>query len=181
LPGVTLGGVDNPDTALHLPDFRSGERTFQLMAQVAGRTGRGDQPGRVLVQTYSPDHPAIVAASRHDYHAFVRSELPQRERYGVPPFGRLVRVIARGRNESAVSDYVKELASVFRREADSSVRVLGPAPAPILKIRNRYRFHLQLRCPSSRPLQTLARTVPVRTPPPHGVELAIDVDPMHLL
>jgi primosomal protein N' (replication factor Y) len=180
-PGVTLVGVVSADTALHLPDFRSGERTFQLMAQVAGRTGRGDQPGRVLVQTYSPDHPAIVAASRHDYHAFVRSELPQRQRYGVPPFGRLVRVIARGRNESAVSDYVKEMASVFRREAESSVRVLGPAPAPIFKIRNRYRFHIQLRCPSSRPLQTLARTVPLCAPPPYGVELAIDVDPMHLL
>ncbi len=86
-PNVTLVGVVNADTALHLPDFRAAERTFQLVAQVAGRTGRGSRPGRVLVQTYAPEHPAIRAAMQHDYEAFVASELPEREKYGVPPFG----------------------------------------------------------------------------------------------
>ena len=180
-PNVTLVGVVNADTALHLPDFRAAERTFQLVAQVAGRTGRGDRPGRVLVQTYSPDHPAIRAAVRHDYHAFVASELPEREKYGVPPFGRLVRLIARGPEESAVSAYLKDLAAAFRAAADPSVRILGPAPAPILKIRNLYRFHLQLRCPNSRPLQALARPCPPGIPAPHGIELAIDVDPITML
>jgi primosomal protein N' (replication factor Y) len=180
-PNVTLVGVVNADTALHLPDFRAAERTFQLVAQVAGRTGRGDRPGRVLVQTYVPDHPAIRAAIRHDYQAFVLSELPEREKYGVPPFGRLVRLIARGPEESAVYDYLKDLAVAFRQAADPSVRILGPAPAPILKIRNLYRFHLQLRCPGARPLQDLASTVPGQNPTPHGVELAIDVDPIHML
>jgi primosomal protein N' (replication factor Y) len=180
-PNVTLVGVVNADTALHLPDFRAAERTFQLVAQVAGRTGRGDRPGRVLVQTYTPEHPAIRAAIRHDYLAFVAHELPEREKYGVPPFGRLVRLIARGPEESVVFAYLKDLAAALRREADPSVRILGPAPAPILKIRNLYRFHIQLRCPNPRPLQALARAVPASIPAPHGVELAVDVDPIHLL
>ncbi len=180
-PNVTLVGVVSADTALHLPDFRAAERTFQLIAQVAGRTGRGDRPGRVLVQTYSPDHPAIQAAARHDYGEFVRGEMPQREKFGVPPFGRLVRVIARGRDESAVIGYLDEVAAGFRAAADPAVQILGPAPAPILKIRNLYRFHFQLRCPNSRPLQTLTSSVPPRHPPPHGIELAIDVDPVTML
>ncbi len=180
-PNVTLVGVVNADTALHLPDFRAAERTFQLVAQVAGRTGRGDRPGRVLVQTYTPEHPAIQAAVRHDYETFVASELPEREKYGVPPFGRLVRLIARGPEESVVQAYMKDLAAAFRREADPSVRILGPAPAPILKIRNLFRFHIQLRCPNPRPLQALARSGPAMIPAPNGVELAVDVDPIHML
>jgi primosomal protein N' (replication factor Y) len=180
-PNVTLVGVVSADTALHLPDFRAAERTFQLIAQVAGRTGRGDRPGRVLVQTYSPDHSAIRAAARHDYLEFVRGEMPERERFGVPPFGRLVRVIARGRNESAVCTYLEEVASGFRAAADPAVQILGPAPAPILKIRNLYRYHFQLRCPISRLLQALTTSVPPRHPPPHGIELAIDVDPITML
>ena len=102
-PNVTLVGVVNADTALHLPDFRAAERTFQLVAQVAGRTGRGDRLGRVLVQTYSPDHPAIRSAAKHDYEGFAQNELPEREKYGVPPYGRFVRLIARGPEETAVS------------------------------------------------------------------------------
>jgi len=180
-PNVTLVGVVNADTALHIPDFRAAERTFQLVAQVAGRTGRGDRLGRVLVQTYSPDHPAIRAAIRHDYEGFAQGELPEREKYGVPPFGRLVRLIARGRQEAAVEAYLEKLAVAFRQAADPSVRILGPAPAPILKIRELYRFHLQLRCPNSRPLQTLAGTIPSQHPAPHGIELAIDVDPITML
>ncbi len=180
-PNVTVVGVVSADTALHLPDFRASERTFQLVAQVAGRTGRGEKPGRVIVQTYSPDHPAIRAAARHDYHEFVQSELPVRELHGVPPFGRLVRVIARGPVEAAVADYLTSLAAAFRSAAPLSVRILGPSPAPILKIRNLYRYHLRLRSPNSRPLQALTKTVPVAHPPPHGVEIAIDVDPITML
>jgi primosomal protein N' (replication factor Y) len=180
-PDVTLVGVVSADTALHLPDFRAAERTFQLVAQVAGRTGRGDRPGRVLVQTYCPNHPAIVHAVRHDYEGFVASELPERQKFGVPPFGRLVRLIARGADETAPFDYLKKVAEDLRQAADPAVRILGPAPAPILRIRNLYRFHLQARAPSARLLQTLVRGMPGRFPPPKGVELAIDVDPISML
>jgi primosomal protein N' (replication factor Y) len=135
----------------------------------------------VLVQTYSPEHPAIRSAIRHDYEGFAQGELPEREKYGVPPYGRLVRLITRGPQEAAVQAYLEKLAVAFRQAADPSVRILGPAPAPILKIRDLYRFHLQLRCPNSRPLQLLASTVPSRHPTPPGIELAIDVDPMTML
>jgi primosomal protein N' (replication factor Y) (superfamily II helicase) len=180
-PNVTLVGVVNADIALHLPDFRASERTFQLVAQVAGRTGRGDRPGRVIVQTYAPDHPAIHAAAQHDYEQFARFELPVRERFGVPPYGRLVRLIGRGPVEQPVFAYMEQLALAFRQEGHASVQVLGPAPAPILKIRNLFRCHLQLRCPNSKPLQTLLSTVPARHLAPHGIDLAIDVDPITML
>ncbi len=180
-PNVTLVGVVNADTALHLPDFRAAERTFQLVAQVAGRTGRGDRPGHVLVQTYCPDHPAVVHAVRHDYEGFAASELPEREKFGVPPFGRIVRLIARGADETATHDYLQKLAARARRLADARVRVLGPAPAPIIKIRGLYRFHLQARCSKAGLLQSLMRDLPARLPPPQGIELAIDVDPISML
>lgn len=180
-PDVTLVGVVNADTALHLPDFRASERTFQLVAQVAGRTGRGDRPGRVLVQTYCPDHPAIVHAVRHDYEGFAASELPERQKFGVPPFGRMVRLIARGDEESVAFDYLKKVAEGLQQAADPAVRILGPAPAPILKIRNLYRFHLQARSPSPGRLHALMRDLPGRFPTPRGVELAIDVDPISML
>jgi primosomal protein N' (replication factor Y) len=180
-PDVTLVGVVSADTALHLPDFRASERTFQLVAQVAGRTGRGDRPGRVLVQTYAPDHHAIVCASRHDYESFARDEVAQRETFGVPPFSRLARVLARGKREAAVQRYLDELAAAFREHAEESVRILGPAPAPILKIRGMYRFHLQLRCRNARPLQRLTSSVLAAHPAPTGIEVAIDVDPIAML
>ncbi len=180
-PDVTLVGVVNADTGLHMPDFRAAERTFQLVTQVAGRTGRGERIGRVLVQTYSPDHPAIQCALRHDYEGFVRGELPERQKLGVPPFGRMVRLIARGADEPAVRRYFEELACRLRDSAPATVGLLGPAPAPILKIRNLYRYHLRLLCPTARPLQGLLRDIPPQVPVPTGVELAIDIDPMSLL
>ena len=135
----------------------------------------------MLVQTYSPEHPAVFHAVLHDYEGFVAGELIERTRYGLPPFGRLVRVIARGSREVVVADYLKKLGDELRRAADPSIRILGPAPAPIIKIRNRYRFHLQARCPTVRPLQTLIRDLAGRFPPPRGVDLAIDVDPISML
>jgi len=180
-PAVTLVGVVNADTALHLPDFRAAERTFQLVAQVAGRTGRGDRPGRVLVQTFCPEHHAIQCARTHDYLGFVAAELPMRQAAGVPPFGRLVRLIARGPDESAVASYMQQLGHALAAAAPPTVRLLGPAPAPVVKIRNLFRYHLQVRAPSARPLQHLLRAVLPALGPPNGVELAVDVDPVSLL
>ncbi|WP_435008977.1 replication restart helicase PriA [Tundrisphaera lichenicola] len=180
-PNVTLVGVVDSDTALHLPDFRAAERTFQIVTQVAGRTGRGDRPGKVLVQTFSPDVPAIAHAQHHDYMNFVAGELLDREKMGLPPFGRLVRLIARGEDATAVKAYLEELHAALQQEASNLVVITAVVPAPVEKIRNLYRFHLRMRCPSPRPLQDLLKAVPPRFPPPNGVELAIDVDPMSML
>ena len=180
-PNVTLVGVVDADTALHMPDFRAATRTFQLVAQVAGRTGRGDRPGKVLVQTRSPDVPAIALAVHHDYEGFVATELPSREAGTFPPYGRMVRILARGAVEDVVKTYINELGAAIRAEAPKAVRVQGPAPAPTLKIRNLYRYHLRLLAPSPKPLREVLQNLAEKIPVPQGVELAIDVDPVSLL
>ncbi|AMV35928.1 primosomal protein N' [Planctomyces sp. SH-PL62] len=179
-PNVTLVGVVDADVALHLPDFRAAERTFQLVAQVAGRTGRGDRKGRVLVQTYSPESPAILHAARHDYESFVTQELPHRSAVLASPYGRIVRLLARGRDEGRVKAYLDELTTVLRAKADPSVRFLGPCPAPVLKIKEEFRFHLQLRCATPGPLRSLLHDLS-NPPLPPKVELAVDVDPVGML
>ena len=113
-PNVTLVGVINSDTALHLPDFRAAERTFQLVTQVAGRTGRGEKGGRVLVQTFSPDHPAIRAAVKHDFAAFAREELPTRQVHGYPPTAAMVRLIVRAFHWSKPKRWLKRSAIALR-------------------------------------------------------------------
>jgi primosomal protein N' (replication factor Y) len=180
-PNVTLVGVVSADTALHLPDFRAGERTFQLVAQVAGRTGRGDRPGRVIVQTYSPDEPAIVFAAKHDYLGFVVGEMNERRQRTVPPFGRLVRLIARGPDELVVQRFLQGIAHVLTARAHEGVRLLGPSPAPVSKIKNLYRFHLRLHAATAKPLQALLHEILPTVTPPNGVELAVDVDPVNML
>ena len=180
-PEVTLVGVINADSALHMPDFRAAERTFQLVAQVAGRTGRGDKPGRVLVQTYDPDAPAIAHAAQHDYLGFVEYELPSRQEHGIPPYGRIIRLVARGAVEARVKDYMIALAAAFQEAGDRQVAILGPAPAPVGKIRNLFRYHIQLRAASARALKALLDEVLPRHPPTHEVELAVDIDPVSML
>jgi primosomal protein N' (replication factor Y) len=180
-PNVTLVGVVDADTSLHLQDFRAAERTFQLVTQVAGRTGRGDRAGKVIVQTYSPDVPAIAYAQQHDYLGFVAGELEQRQSLGLPPYGRLVRLIARGEDPRAVQAYLETVHAGLEAAKPSVVVVSLVVPAPVEKIKNLYRFHLRLRCPSPRPLRDLVREVVPRFPPPAGIELAVDVDPVSLL
>ncbi len=166
-PNVTLVGVVDADTALHLPDFRAAERTFQIVTQVAGRTGRGEKPGRVLVQTYSPDVPAIAFAQHHDYLGFVAGELVERQRHGMPPYGRLARLIARGLDARDVQGYLEELHDALSAAKSSLVVLTAVVPAPVEKIRNLYRFHVRLRCPSPKPLLDLLRPSrrSIRRPP----------------
>ena len=180
-PNVTLVGVVNADTSLHLPDFRAAERTFQLVAQVAGRTGRGERKGRVLVQTFCPEAPAILFARKHDYLGFVVQELNERRRQGLPPYGRLVRLIARGPDESEVKRFLDALAATIRKAGVPGVKLQGPAPAPVEKIKDLYRFHLRLQAATARPLQDVLHAVLATVSPPGEVELAIDVDPVSLL
>lgn len=189
-PQVTLVGVINADTALHLPDFRAAERTFQLVTQVAGRSGRGLQGGTVLVQTYNPEHPAIQAASRHDYERFAAGELPMRRLLRYPPFSRAVRFILRGLKAETVRMAAESLALKFREhcggtDADGEggpapVRILGPAPAPIAKLRGKHRFHFQAMGPA-RTVYTAARAAVETFEAPEGVEWVVDVDPFDML
>ena len=180
-PEVTLVGVVSADTALHLPDFRAAERTFQLVAQVAGRTGRGDREGRVIVQTFSPEEPAIAFARTHDYLGFVEHELARRREHGVPPFGRLARLIARGPDEGTVERFLQGVDAAIGAANIPGLRRFGPAPAPVSRIKNLYRFHLQLRAPGPKPIQQALRAVLPTLLPPSDIELAVDVDPVSML
>ncbi len=182
-PRVTLVGVINADTALHLHDFRAGERTFALVTQVAGRTGRGPRGGRVLVQTFNPDHPAILAASRHDYAAFADYELHHRSEFGYPPFGLLARVVVRGPHEQ----HARQLAELLAQSArdwplgDDETRVIGPAEAPIAKLRGKFRFHFLLRAIEDRTLHDWIKHITSSVPESDDAQYVIDVDPQEML
>jgi primosomal protein N' (replication factor Y) len=183
-PNVTLVGVINADTALHLPDFRAAERTFQLVTQVAGRTGRGPKGGRVLVQTFSPDHPAIQAAVRHDYAAFAAGELPMRQMLCYPPFASMVRLVVRGPSEPIVAEfasYIVERLAAALAQRQAGARVLGPAPCPFARLRGKYRFQIQVQGPEGEPLRAAVRQATAGLEPPEDVQWIVDVDPVEML
>ncbi|MFH1070652.1 MAG: primosomal protein N', partial [Candidatus Glassbacteria bacterium] len=146
-PNVRLVGVVNADTAMNLPDFRSAERTFCLLAQVAGRTGRGEHGGEVVIQTFRPDHPAVRAAIRHDYQAFARKELAVRKEAQYPPYVELLNVIFSGRDEKKLERFACESADriqqwVHGQYGESPPLVVGPAPCPLERLRGWCRWHL---------------------------------------
>ncbi|HTU21505.1 MAG TPA: primosomal protein N' [Gemmataceae bacterium] len=187
-PNVTLVGVVNADMGLHVPDFRSAERTFQLLSQVAGRAGRGPQGGRVLVQTFTPDHPCIALAATHDYVGFVSAEMAHRRQHNYPPYQRLARIIVRSRDQQAASAFADQLADAFQRtlqtlfaQSPPEVRLLGPAEAPVFRLKGYYRFHFQLQSPSAALLHQVLRDVLPAQRMPGGVEFTLDVDPFNML
>ena len=190
-PNVMLVGVVNADASLHLADFRASERTCQLVTQVGGRSGRGPLGGRVVVQTSTPEHPAIRAAAAHDYEAFVRSELPVREALLYPPFGSIVRFVVRSVDEQAAANWATNIADRLRKEAgddaqassqaSSPIRVLGPAPAPITRLRDRFRWQVQVHGPDSSQLRDLVRRATATLQTPDNVAWIIDVDPVEML
>jgi len=182
-PNVTLVGVVDADTALHLPDFRAAERTFQLLAQVAGRAGRGPKGGRVLVQTRQPAHHALVHAAGHDTEGFLARERLDRESPPYPPLTSLVNLIVSGTDEPAVAARAVELADWWAALVDRrtpGVTVLGPAPCPVSRIKGRYRWHLVLKGPSA-DLGRLVRYASPRIAGGRAVRVAIDRDPVSLL
>ena len=181
-PNVTVVGVVNADTTLNFPNFRAAEQTFQLVTQVAGRTGRGDREGHVIVQTFSPDHPAIVAATRHDYVGFARQELPNRERFGYPPFGSMVRVILRGTDAERTEQFSGQLAERMTKSLEgSATRILGPAPAPLAKLRGKYRFHILMTAADLEPLREAVRAAQRELDVPGDIQWIADVDPLDML
>jgi primosomal protein N' (replication factor Y) (superfamily II helicase) len=185
-PGVTLVGVVNADVGMNLPDFRATERTFQLLTQVAGRAGRGAVGGEVLVQTALPGHYAIQAALRHDFHAFAERELEERRSPAYPPHLRMANVILSGEEEGAVQRAAEGAGRWLRAELagrGDAVRVTGPAPCPIDRIRGRWRWHLLLRSGDARFLGRVCRYLAHRYPVPGtaGLRLVVDRDPVALL
>jgi len=182
-PGVTLVGALCADTGLDLPDFRSAERTFQLLAQVAGRAGRGDRPGRVLIQTYRPTEPAVTAAAAHDYAAFFTAEYAARQELGYPPHGRLITVRIDGKNPHEVAGLAQRIGRAAQTAAAAqggAVEVLGPAPAPLERLRGRTRWQILLRSPDRHALRRVARALPLADPS-KDLRASLDVDPVSAL
>jgi len=181
LPQVTLVGVVNADAALSLPDFRAAERTFHLLVQVAGRAGRAGKPGRVLIQTRQPEHPAIELAARHDVRAFVEQEMLAREELRYPPFSRIALVRLDAVEESRALREAERLAELARRAGTpGALEVLGPSPAPLARLRNRYRYRFMLRCRERSGLRAPLLAV-ARAPTDRRVRVSIDVDPLGML
>tara|TARA_B100000614_G_scaffold56083_1_gene48822 strand:+ start:4476 stop:6683 length:2208 start_codon:yes stop_codon:yes gene_type:complete len=182
-PRVTLVGIVYADTGLHLADFRAGERTFQLLTQVAGRAGRGEVEGEVVVQTFSPVHPAIQFARRHDYEGYFDAEMEFREQLYYPPFTRAAMLTLRGRSEQKVSfsaDYLKKQIEPIV-ETITDLQVSGPAPAPLLRAETFYRYQLMLRTVRMSELSRCLAAVASGLNLPDEVALTIDIDPVNLL
>jgi primosomal protein N' (replication factor Y) len=185
LPGVTLVGVISADLALGIPDFRAGERTFQLITQVAGRAGRGDHPGLVIVQTYNPEHPSIRFAVEHDSTGFLNEELQLREELGYPPFSRIVNFRFGGRTESETANVAKESGEIARKLVSKlpigAIKILGPSPSPIYKIRNQYRWQMLMQSSDLNVLHRFSRQLMNTLSRSSGrVKVSIDVDPVGL-
>jgi len=196
IPGVTLVGIIDADVGLHMPDFRSSEKNFQLITQAAGRAGRGQEPGRVLLQTREPEHPTIVATATGRFKAFARFELDQRKTLSYPPFARLLRLIisCTDKNDAyksalLTSEYLRSYLTAHA-ESFPKVSVLGPAPAPHERLKNRYRWHIFVRTESARVISLLAKELNQwkSTAKNKGemknmkdFRLAVDVDPVDML
>ena len=178
--GVTLVGVLQPDQGMHLPDFRAAERTFQLLEQVAGRAGRGDRPGRVIIQTYAPEHPAIASVRTHDYQGFVRRELGYRRESDYPPFTRMIVLRLDARDPTAVARDAALVATAAIAAGGGKIRVLGPAEAPIARVRGRTRYQIWLAGRERGALVAAARAgAAIKLG--GDVRLAVDVDPQSVL
>jgi primosomal protein N' (replication factor Y) len=195
-PGVRLVGVVAADVALHLPDFRAAERTFQLLTQVAGRAGRGATPGRVLIQSFVPDHYAIRPVRTHDYEAFYAEEILHRRALRYPPCGRLALAVVSGPDAGPAEEGAGRLAEAARAEGTQgaseasiltagvgeALEVLGPGPAPLSRLRDRFRFQLLLRSASDTLLLRGARAVlRASAKLPSTLRTTVDVDPMNML
>jgi len=178
-PNVTLVGVLNADVSLHVPDFRAGERTFQLLTQVAGRAGRGEVDGEVVIQTFTPHSPSIQFARHHDFDGFAEQELEFRRQFGFPPFGHCAVLTARSTHERRAEF---TLGALHRRLAENLPErcILGePLPSPLVKAHGQFRFQLTLRGPRPRALSRHVQSVLDRNPVPEDVTVVFDMDALN--
>jgi primosomal protein N' (replication factor Y) len=189
-PGITLVGVICADLTLNFPDFRAGERTYQLLAQVAGRAGRGSRPGKVIVQTYNPDHFAILSAKEQNFKAFYSREISFRKALGYPPYCRMVAIRISGKERQKVVRAAEKLGESCRQLMSANpspgltVQMMGPVEAPLPRIANRHRWQILLKSPDTNQLHGLVKAwilgkdlLPVN----RGIKIAIDVDPIFLM
>jgi len=181
LAQVTLVGVVSADGLLHLSDFRANERAMQTLLQVAGRAGRGEEAGRVIVQTYTPEHPVIEAVQRHNYDSFINTELGHREFLHYPPYGRLILLRLSSGDNNKVANNAQQITNKLKEKLQNQTgyQVLGPAPAPVLRVANRYRWHILLKLPLGAEKAVLNLHL-LQADCPAGVSLTIDVDPLRL-
>ena len=180
-PNVTLVGIINADLALHLPDFRAGERTFQLLTQVAGRAGRGETPGEVFVQTYTPFSPSIQFARHHDFAGYFQQELEFRERCDFPPFKHAVLITVRSEHEGRAKLSAETLVRRLKETLGSEFMLSDASPAPLEKLQGQFRFHILLRGDAIMRLSRLIRETTEKLPLPEDVVATVDVDPYQLL
>ncbi|THB77704.1 MAG: primosomal protein N' [Desulfobulbaceae bacterium] len=185
-PGVTFVGVVSADSGLSIPDYKAAERTYQLISQVTGRAGRGEVPGEVMIQTLQPDHYAIKMAAEHDYHALAEQEITIRQATGFPPFSRLVSIKIEGDSESGVSNKSTEIAQLARRwcsenQGGERIAVLGPAPCPIERLRNKFRWQLLLKSRSLKHTELLLSHLKANYFPSQGYRVIYDIDPESMM
>ncbi len=179
-PGITLVGVLSADTSMQIPDFRAGERTYALLTQVAGRAGRGDRPGQVLVQTYNPDHYCNLAARDNDYEALYRFEQPLRQERGLPPFGFLVLLVVASRTEQDAQGAAGRLAELLLKRTIPPLSCEGPAPAPLHRLKGLYRWQLLAKGPDPETLHRWVKDTLALLPSSDRVKIQVDVDPVNL-
>jgi primosomal protein N' (replication factor Y) len=181
LPQVTLVGVVAADGLLHLSDYRAAERAFQTLTQVAGRCGRGDEAGKVIIQTYNPEHPVLDAVTRHDYRAFIATELPERQMLDYPPYGKLILLRFSSLDALAVEQTVTEIGLELNDAAIAGhYELLGPAPATVMRVNNRYRWQIMLKYLPNGTVR-LPNWDALRTKCSNVVKMTIDIDPQNFL
>lgn len=176
-PGVTLVGVVSADSALHIPDFRSGERTFSLLTQVAGRAGRGKKPGRVLVQTFTPEHYAIITASKHDYTAFYEKEIELRKQLHLPPYSHLIKITFRSHSDAKAMESAARLTELLK-EKKNILHISGPVVSSIPRLRRQYRWDVILKAKNAEAANGLLRHALKVFKKTSSVKMAVDVDPL---
>jgi primosomal protein N' (replication factor Y) len=181
LPDVTVSAIISADVALNIPDFRSAERAFQLFTQLAGRAGRGEHPGKVLIQTFEPDHYVFQYVKGHDYRGFFEREVSLRRDLSYPPFSKLIRIILHFRTKKMAAGVMKEIAALIGRRKGAGIEILGPSPAPIEKMRNLWRWHLILKGKEMKTLRRRALKIQEMINSFDGVKTCLDVDPLNML
>ena len=187
-PNVTFVGVVSADSSLHFPDFRSSERTFQLLTQVAGRAGRGETIGEAVIQTFNPDHYSILRAKDHDFIGFYREEMGFREALDYPPFSRLINFRVVSNSEKRTKAIAEEMGQagqfLLKKKYQKGIELLGPSTAPFSKMKGKYRWQMLAKGKNSRLLRQFARELGNRLEDQmkeKGVHLDIDVDPVFIL